>query len=192
MILSNDIFLSDSELLNRLLQIPLNEMRGSNMQEIIENLLHGSDKNEAVFMIKEIAQRYGEIRLKLGDYFTNSSQIFEHYKLRLSQLKQETFITVILDNKHRIIIDQVISIGILNKSLVHPREVFVPALERRAAAIVLCHCHPSGDPKPSTQDKEITKRLVEVGKLIGINVLDHLIIGDNGYYSFVDEDVMPA
>ncbi|MBT4285856.1 MAG: JAB domain-containing protein, partial [Deltaproteobacteria bacterium] len=87
---------------------------------------------------------------------------------------------------------QVISIGILNKSLVHPREVFVPALERRAAAIVLCHCHPSGDPKPSTQDKEITKRLVEVGKLIGINVLDHLIIGDNGYYSFVDEDVMPA
>ncbi|NQU63585.1 MAG: DNA repair protein RadC [SAR324 cluster bacterium] len=137
--------------------------------------------------MKEIAQRYGEKRIKAGEPFTCSSQIYEHFRVRLAEFKQEAFISVLLDNKHR-----VITLGILNQSLVHAREVFAPAIGYRAAAVVICHCHPSGDPKPSSQDISITKRLVDAGNLIGIRVIDHLIIGDNEYFSFADEDMMPA
>ena len=191
MLVTNRFYLTDQELLNRVLHIPTHEMKGTNIREIIDHLILNSEKKESAFIVKEIAQRYGEKRIKTGEAFTCSSQIYEHFRVRLAQYKQETFIVILLDNKHRMITDQVISLGTLNQSLVHCREVFAPAIERRAAAIVICHCHPSGDPKPSTQDITITKRLVDVGNLIGIKVIDHLIIGDNEYFSFVDEDLMP-
>ena len=183
--------MTDQDLLNKVLNIPTDEMKGSNMQEIIEYLLLNSENKEFVFIVKEIAQRYGEKRIKPGEAFTCSNQIYEHYRVRLAQSKQEAFISILLDNKHRMITDQVITLGTLNQSLVHVREVFAPAIEHRAAAVIICHCHPSGDPKPSHQDISITKRLVDAGNLIGINVLDHLIIGDNEYFSFADEDLMP-
>ncbi|MBT4088635.1 MAG: hypothetical protein HOE30_09100 [Deltaproteobacteria bacterium] len=191
MLISNRFYLTDQDLLNKVLHIPIEEMKGACMREIIENLLLNSEKKESVCLVKEIAHRYGEKRLTPGELFTCSSQIYEHFRIRLAQYKQETFIVTLLDNKHRMIADQMISLGTLNQSLVHCREVFAPAIERRAAAIVICHCHPSGDPKPSTQDITITKRLVDVGNLIGIKVLDHLVIGDNEYFSFVDENIMP-
>jgi DNA repair protein RadC len=93
--------------------------------------------------------------------------------------------------KHRVVSKQLISMGTLNRSLVHPREVFVSAIELRATAILVVHNHPSGDPKPSVQDIDITKRLVEVGKIIGINVIYHVIIGQGTYFSFMDEGIMP-
>ena len=191
MLVTNRFYLTDQELLNRVLHIPTHEMKGTNIREIIDHLILNSEKKESAFIVKEIAQRYGEKRIKTGEAFTCSSQIYEHFRVRLAQYKQETFIVTLLDNKHRMITDQVISLGTLNQSLVHCREVFAPAIERRAAAIVICHCHPSGDPKPSTQDITITKRLVDVGNLIGIKVIDHLVIGDNEYFSFVDENLMP-
>ena len=110
----------------------------------------------------------------------------------MSRKKQESFFILILDNKHRTIKLQKISQGILNKSLVHPREVFAPAIQLRAAAIILIHNHPSGDPTPSTADINITRRLVQVGEIVGISVLDHVIIGKSSFYSFVDEDRMPT
>ena len=138
-------------------------------------------------MLCEMAQRYGEKRLRTGECFSNSMQIFEHFHLSLAELKQELFIAVLLDNKHRLIKEHLITVGTLNQSLVHPREVFAKAVEMRAAAIILIHNHPSGDPAPSKQDKDISKRLAETGEIIGIKVLDHLIIGAGGYFSFVDE-----
>ena len=123
--------------------------------------------------------------------FSNSKQIAEYISQLLGREKQEFFYILILDNKNRVLMNHKISQGLLNKSLVHPREVFAPALELRAAAIVLVHNHPSGDTTPSSHDHNITKRLVEVGNLMGIRVLDHLIIGDKDYFSFVDQGVMP-
>ena len=83
-----------------------------------------------------------------------------------------------------------ITMGTLNQSLIHPREIFAPAIELRAASVILIHSHPSGDTKPSQQDIEITKRLSEVGEIMGIKVMDHVIIGDD-YFSFVDDGIMP-
>lgn len=91
---------------------------------------------------------------------------------------------MLLDGKNRILKEVRVSEGSLNQSIVHPREVFSPAVRESAAAIILVHNHPSGDPAPSREDREITRRLKDAGELMGVKVLDHIIIGDGGFVSF--------
>ncbi len=98
-------------------------------------------------------------------------------------LKKEKFCIILLNTKHEVVKVEEISVGSLNASIVHPREVFIPAIKKSSSAIILTHNHPSGDPAPSKEDIQITRRLVEAGALIGISVLDHVIIGDNQYTS---------
>ncbi|MDP2735624.1 MAG: DNA repair protein RadC [bacterium] len=105
----------------------------------------------------------------------------------LRDADREHFVVIMLDTKGRPIGINTVSTGTLNASLVHPREVFKPAILCNSAAIILAHNHPSGDPTPSREDRESTKRLVEAGELLGINVLDHVIIGDEGkHISFAE------
>jgi DNA repair protein RadC len=96
----------------------------------------------------------------------------------------EHFGVMLLDTKHRVLKITVVSVGTLDASIVHPREVFLPAILHSAASVVLVHNHPSGDPEPSEEDLSITRRLVEVGELVGIGVLDHVIVGSRGVMSF--------
>ena len=97
---------------------------------------------------------------------------------------------LLLDGKHRLIAEKLISQGTLTASPVHPREVFGPAIRSSAAAIVLVHNHPSGDPTPSADDLDITRRLTDVGELVGIRVLDHVIVGDGRYASLADRGLL--
>ncbi len=141
--------------------------------------------------VKELSERTQESESPLlKKTFTNAREIYNHFKKDLRKDAQESFYAVTLDNKHRIISKRLITLGTLNQSLVHPREVFATAIQLRAAAIILVHNHPSGDPTPSNQDLAITQRLQDVGKLVGIKVLDHIIIGLEGFFSFVDENMM--
>lgn len=106
---------------------------------------------------------------------------------RLRYERHEKFLVVLLDSKNRIIrIDQ-ISEGSVNSAVVHPREVFAPALLYHAAAILVAHNHPSGDPKPSSEDKDLTQSLAETGKIMGIPLIDHLVIGDGIFFSFREQ-----
>ncbi len=98
-------------------------------------------------------------------------------------LQKEVFCILLMNTKHEVLSTEEISVGSLNASIVHPREVFLPAIKKSCSAIILAHNHPSGDPTPSKEDILITKRLIETGHIIGINVLDHIIIGDNVYTS---------
>jgi DNA repair protein RadC len=102
----------------------------------------------------------------------------------MARYRQEHFVVLLLNARHELDRKVVVSKGTLNASLVHPREVFRPAIVRSAASIILVHCHPSGDPEPSEEDLGITKRLVQVGELVGIAVLDHVIIAKRGVTSF--------
>nr|WP_318247594.1 DNA repair protein RadC [Bacillus infantis] len=102
-------------------------------------------------------------------------------------LSQEHFVCLYLNTKNQVLHKQTIFIGSLNASIVHPREVFKEAFRRSAASIICIHNHPSGDPAPSREDIEVTKRLAECGKIIGIDVLDHLIIGENKYVSLKEK-----
>lgn len=101
----------------------------------------------------------------------------------LREKRQEYFITLTLDGASNLIQKRTVFIGTLNFSIVHPREIFADAITDRAAGIIFVHNHPSGELKPSAQDIDITKRLVEVGKIVGIEVIDHVVISKNGYYS---------
>ena len=102
-------------------------------------------------------------------------------------LSQEHFVCLYLNTKNQVLHKQTIFIGSLNASIVHPREVFKEAFRRSAASIICLHNHPSGDPTPSREDIEVTKRLAECGKIIGIDVLDHLIIGENKFISLKEK-----
>jgi DNA repair protein RadC len=110
--------------------------------------------------------------------------------LEMEELAEEKFNMITLDTKNNITGIFTVSTGSLNASIVHPREVFKRAILQNANAIVLLHNHPSGDPKPSIEDVSITKRLVEVGTIIGINVLDHVIIGDGRFFSMKGRDLI--
>jgi DNA repair protein RadC len=135
----------------------------------------------------EIAKRYGEREFKLGAVFRGSADIYAHFRERIAVEICELFYAVLLDNKHRKLREVLVSKGSLTAAIVHPRDVFAQVVRFSAAAIVLVHNHPSGDPTPSREDLEITRRLREVGELIGIRVLDHIVIGKGRYVSFVDD-----
>jgi DNA repair protein RadC len=127
--------------------------------------------------------------LKTGTRYTAPSQVFETFSFLMQETK-EMFLTLHLDGKNRIIAVDMVSVGSLNQSIVHPREVFKTACLSNAAAVLLIHQHPSGDPSPSTEDISITRRLKEAGEILGIKVLDHIIVGDGEYLSFVERGLM--
>jgi len=128
-----------------------------------------------------------QVREAEGESITQSSHIAERFS-HLSSRCREEFHLVTMNQKNQIIDTYLISIGSLTASLVHPREVFKPAIMDSAAAIMFVHNHPSGDPTPSSSDKQITKRLKECGDLLGIRVLDHIIVGKDCYKSDCDGD----
>lgn len=127
--------------------------------------------------------------LKTGTRFTAPAQIYNAFSFLMEETK-EMFITLHLDGKNRIICMDLVSIGSLNQSIVHPREVFKTACLSNAAALILIHQHPTGDPSPSSEDIAITRRLKEAGEIMGIKILDHIIVGDDEYLSFVERGLL--
>lgn len=109
-----------------------------------------------------------------------------------SRRRQEHFVVVILDGAHQVLRVKLVTVGLLNRTLVHPREVFRPAILESAAAVIVAHNHPSGNLNPSQEDRDLTRRLVQAGGLLGIPVLDHLIVGQEGYFSFKEAGELPA
>lgn len=132
----------------------------------------------------ELGARCARSPLRPGTRLGCPEQVFAHFGTRLRQARQEVFSVLLLDTRHRLIAEVEVSRGSLNQSLVHPREVFAPALRESAAAILVVHNHPSGDPRPSREDHEVTRRLVRAGEILGVPLLDHVIIGAQGYASF--------
>ena len=159
----------------------------ASVQELCSLKGIGPAKAAQIKAALEIAKRFAQEELRRGEQFRSSIDIFNHYREHLGGLKKEEFHVLLLDAKNRKIKDVRISEGSLTSSLVHPREVFHPVIRESAAAVVLVHNHPSGDPTPSQEDIQITRRLRDVGEVMGVRVLDHLVIGKGKYVSFVDD-----
>jgi DNA repair protein RadC len=138
----------------------------------------------------ELARRLGAERWSAGEALRSSEDVFRHFRDQLAQQKREIFYVVLLNNKNRKIREVKISEGSLTASLVHPREVYNPVIRESAAAVIFVHNHPSGDPSPSPEDIEITRRLKEVGEVMGIRVLDHVVVGGERYFSFTDKGML--
>jgi DNA repair protein RadC len=114
------------------------------------------------------------------------SDVYERCAPALRDLLHEEFRVLLLNTQHAVLRELLVTRGILDASVVHPREVFKPAVAESAAALILVHNHPSGDPAPSAEDREVTRQLAEAGRILGIPVLDHVVIGDARYVSFVE------
>jgi len=137
-------------------------------------------------LIKAVADRFLEKKLINKDPVNNSKELFDFLYHSIRDKSREYFKIIFLDSKNRVISTETHSEGTLTASSVYPREVIYSALRHKAAALIFAHNHPSGDPKPSAEDIAITRQLVFAGKVMGITVHEHIIIGDNCYFSFAD------
>lgn len=150
----------------------------------------GEVKAVKIKCISELSTRLSKMRAEQNLQISKPSTVAEYYMEELRHMETERTILVMLDNKNRMITDSVISQGTVNASLLSPREIFLTALRHKAVYVLLLHNHPSGDPIPSSQDIEITKRIGEAAELIGIPLIDHIIIGDNKYISFKETGLL--
>lgn len=135
----------------------------------------------------ELARRTLSAPRRRQEPFRSAADVFDRYRYVLSDSPVEVFVAVLLDVKHRPLREERVSAGILDGSLIHPREVFAAAVRERSAGVILLHNHPSGDPAPSGQDREATRRLRSAGEILGIPVVDHVILGDTSFFSFREE-----
>jgi DNA repair protein RadC len=154
--------------------------------EVLRRKGVGAAKAAALAAAFEIGRRQAARRLENGAAFRTAADVFHHFRGRYAGLRKEVFSIFLLDAKHRKLREVRVSEGSLTASIVHPREVFAPAVRDSAAAVILVHNHPSGDPAPSPEDVELTRRLREAGDLLGIRVLDHVIVGAEKHFSFVE------
>ena len=200
--------LSDSELLALILKtgtkdIDVMDLSVSLLKELdnISNLKYvsyetltsikgiGHSKAIELLALSELAKRiFYEVDNTNKIIMSNPKEIYEKNKHLFIGIKQEHFYALYLNSKKELIERKLLFMGTLNKSIVHPREIFKEAYRLSASSIVCLHNHPSGDLIPSSADIELTKALVDIGKLNGIPVIDHLIISDDGYYSFYEKN----
>ena len=146
----------------------------------------GMAKASQIVAAIELGKRY---LVRTSRRICDAAEVYRELK-PFADRAQEYFLTITLDGASHIIETRTVFIGTLNQSLVHPREVFADAIADRAAGIIIAHNHPSGTLEPSQADIQITRRLKEVAKLVGIELLDHLILTKEGYYSFSDEGML--
>lgn len=158
--------------------------------ELMEISGIGMSKATRIIAGLELGRRLGMIEAYNQISFNNPKSIAEYFYYYYKHTTIEKFNILMLDTKNKLIARNTISIGTINSTIVHPREVFKNAIKKSANSIILVHNHPSGDPRPSEEDIKITKRLKEVGEIMGIMVLDHIIIGDNRYVSLKEINIL--
>lgn len=168
----------------------LRKLATASITELCQQAGIGPAKAAEIQALFQIARRFVDQRIQPGDAYCRAEDAFRHFHERLCDYRKEVFLALLLDSKNRLIKEVQISEGSLSASIVHPREVFAPVLKESASAVLFIHNHPSGDPTPSQEDIEITKRLKQVGDLMGVRVLDHIIIGNGKYASLADRGLV--
>ena len=173
------------DLSNRMIStFGLDKLNSLSLNELTKIKGIGLAKASKIISAFELSKRVSSGRI-CEKIVKNPADIAKYYMEKLKDLKKEHFIAVFLDSKNKIIKDEIISIGTLNSSLVHPREVFKEAIKNSANSIILVHNHPSGNVEPSDEDHRVNKVMVETGDIVGIKVLDHLIVGNGNFFSLL-------
>ena len=149
----------------------------------------GSTKAVQILAAIELGRRLFKEKQEKEVFINSPEEVVKEVE-HIKENKKENFICLYLDARNKLIYKETVSIGTLNANLVHPREVFEPAIRHLAAQIIAIHNHPSGDPEPSEDDLEITKRLMESGKILGIELIDHLIITKERFFSFKEKGLI--
>lgn len=150
----------------------------------------GQAKAATVLAALEIGRRIASAKPLEKIHLSCPQDVADFLMPRLRYAAKEQFVVILLNSKNKVIGTEVVSEGSLSSSVVHPREVYAPAILHHAAAIMVAHNHPSGDPKPSLEDEEVTRMLSRSGKVLGIPMIDHVVIGDGNYYSFLENEAL--
>jgi len=164
-------------------------LHGASVHDLLE--VHGIGEAKACIVLAavEFGKRLGRVRNPGRPVISSPEDVDGLLRGRIANLDRENFVVVLLNTKNEVIEFPTISVGTLSASLVHPREVFKPAIRASAAGVILAHNHPSGKVEPSREDREVTGRLEEAARIIGIEVLDHVILGD-GYFSMKEHGIL--
>ncbi len=141
-------------------------------------------------LVHQVAGRYLKDRAASKTFFGSSRAVFDYLFHSMRDLKREVFKVLFLNRKNELILDKDLFYGSLTGSAVYPREIMGMALEHKAAGLVFVHNHPSGDPNPSAEDQRLTRDLIFAARMLMIQILDHIIIGNNTYYSFADQGII--
>lgn len=165
----------------------INGLLNLSVRELKEIKGIGEAKTAQILALAELSKRFNSFQSGEEVIVSSPKDVAFYMMKEMNNLKKEYFKIIMLNTKNMIISIKDVSIGSLNSSIVHPREVFVEAIKNSSAAVILCHNHPSGDCTPSKEDIVVTKRLKECGDLIGIEVLDHIIIGRKNFISFKEK-----
>ena len=178
------------ELSNRLLKkYNLNKLEHLSVKELAKECKWDFNKALQLLSLVEICKRYNKlVNNGFSTSIKSSKDVYNLFFNELSNLKKEKVIGLYLDTKNKVIKKEVLSIGILDSSLIHPRELFKEAIKESAKSVILVHNHPSGDCNPSQEDIKITNILIEAGKLLDVKLLDHIIIGKEKYWSWKEEN----
>lgn len=150
----------------------------------------GQVKAVQIKCVAEISRRFARAERRNGLSFRNPKSVAEYYMEEFRMKTQEHMLLIMLNTKSVLIGEKVVFKGTVNASIVSPREIFIEAIQQEAVYIILLHNHPSGDPTPSREDIALTKRIKEAGRLIDIQLIDHIIIGDHKYVSFSEKDLL--
>lgn len=173
---------------NRLIaRYGLDNLHALSLKEMMDIKGIGVAKACKIIAAFELSKRANAGKI-IGKQIDSAADVFSYYKEKLSNLKKEHFYALLLDSKNRIIKEELISVGTLNSSLVHPREVFKEAIKNSANAIILVHNHPSGDCEASNDDLSTFKKIINAGDALNIRVLDHIIIGKDSYWSWEEKN----
>ena len=180
------------EMCNRLIkEHGLENLFDCSLKELQEIKGIGETKAIQILAISELGKRYNQSKNSITK-ITKAKDVYNYFKDKLKNEKQENFYVLLLNTKNNIIKEELITKGILDSSILHPREVFRPAIKDSAAKIILVHNHPSGDPSPSKEDLNIARKLISLGEELDIKVLDNVIIGneenhEKGWWSWVED-----
>ena len=150
----------------------------------------GADNAFGIKLFQAVVEQYAKEKIPKKIPLNSPQAVANYLREKIGKEKKEHFVILCLDARNNLIKVSKVSVGSLNASIVHPREVFKEAIQVSAASIILAHNHPTDDPEPSEDDLEITKRIIEAGKIMGINVLDHIIITKNKIFSFKDKKLI--
>ncbi|TGC08312.1 RadC family protein [Methanolobus halotolerans] len=165
----------------------LKQLSQANVSKLTQIHGIGSAKAAQIAAVFELARKLEGFTDEPKRKIRSPADVYSLLYPKMREHKRERLVALLLDTKNHVLREEVISIGSLNANIVHPREVFKAALIESCASVILSHNHPSGDPTPSREDIAVTEKLAEGGKLLGIDVLDHVVIGDGRYVSLKDE-----
>lgn len=174
------------DMCNRLIsKFRIEKLSSLSLKELQEINGIGPAKAMQIKALFEFHKRYN-LSKNDGNPIKSAKDVYEYASQKLLMQDREQFMVLHLNSKNKIIKDEIISLGILNSSIIHPREIFKSAIKESANAIILVHNHPSGDPTPSDEDKRVTEKIIAAGEMLDIKVMDHVIIGKDRWWSWKD------